>query len=241
MLIPSEGELFRKILGAEWAQLHPDIQARFGKNPAPGKPLNYIGHLTELRCSRVGKLLGYLTMPLIKGALMPFNDANFPVDIQVYSREDGPEIFKQRIYRLHGRKAVQFTSFMRETSKGEVMEYVGMGLCMKLLLDVRGGNLHFESDGYFLELFGYRIPLPALLTPGHTSLCHRNNNAEQFDIRIEITHPLFGRTFTQAGVFREVQCETAPQATAPADSAASLHAESAEMVPNGIFDAGAAP
>jgi hypothetical protein len=37
MNIPSEGELFKKILG------RPDIQARFDKNPAPGKPLNYSG------------------------------------------------------------------------------------------------------------------------------------------------------------------------------------------------------
>lgn len=204
MNVVSEGELFKKILGPEWRRLHPDIQARFDKNPAPGKPLNYRGELSELTCSRLGQVLGYLTMPLIKGALMPFNDANFPVDIQVYSKANCPAIFKRRTYHLNGRKAVQFTSFMRESSKGEVLEYVGMGLGMKLVLDVRGGNLHFESDGYFWELFGVRIALPGLLTPGKTFLCHRNNNASQFDIRIEIRHPLFGTTFTQAGVFREV-------------------------------------
>ena len=170
----------------------------------PGKPLNYRGELSELSCSRIGQLLGYLTMPLIKGALMPFNDANFPVDIQVYSKANCPSIFKQRIYRLNGRKPVPFTSFMRESSRGEVLEYVGMGLGMKLVLDVRDGNLNFESDGYFWELFGMRIPLPGLLTPGKTFLCHRNNNASQFDIRIEIRHPLLGTTFTRAGVFHEV-------------------------------------
>jgi hypothetical protein len=204
MSIPSEGELFRKILGPTWNELHPDIQARFAKNPTPGKPLNYRGELSELTCSRLGRVLGYLTMPLIKGALMPFNDANFPVDIQVYSKRNCASIFKQRVYRLNGRKPVQFTSFMRESSKGEVLEYVGMGLGMKLVLDVRGGNLYFESDGYFWEVFGVRIPLPGLITPGKTFLCHRNNNAAQFDIRIEIRHAWFGTTFTQAGVFREI-------------------------------------
>lgn len=93
---------------------------------------------------------------------------------------------------------------MRESSKGEVLEYVGMGLGMKLLLSVRDGDLYFESDGYFWELFGVRIPVPALLTPGKTFLCHRNNHAAQFDIRIEIVHPLFGKSFTQVGVFREL-------------------------------------
>lgn len=203
-MIPSEGELFKKILGDEWRKLHPDIQARFDKNPLPGKPLCYTGSLSELTCSRLGKLIGYLSMPLVKGALMPYNDADFPVDIQVYSKQNCASIFKQRIYRLNKRKPVMFTSFMSESSKGEVLEYVGMGLGMKLLLDIRDGNLHFESDGYFWELFGIRIPLPDLLTPGKTFLCHRNNSSNQFDIRIEIRHILFGTTFTQAGVFREV-------------------------------------
>jgi hypothetical protein len=49
-----------------------------------------------------------------------------------------------------------------------------------------------------------RVPLPDVLTPGKTFLCHRNNSSNQFDIRIEIRHLLFGTTFTQAGVFREV-------------------------------------
>ncbi|MBJ7313556.1 DUF4166 domain-containing protein [Rugamonas sp. CCM 8940] len=204
MSIPSEGELFKKVLGPAWGGLHPDIQARFDKNPAPGQPLRYSGRLTELRCSRLGRVLGQLTMPLIKGALMPYNDADFPVDIQVYSKPNSAAIFKQRTYRLNGRKPIMFTSFMAESGKGEVLEYVGMGLGMKLLLAVREGNLHFESDGYFWQLFGVRIPLPGLLTPGKTFLCHRNQSANQFDIRIEIHHALFGLMFTQAGIFHEV-------------------------------------
>lgn len=204
MNIPSEGELFKKVLGPAWRGLHPDIQARFDKNPAPGRPLHYSGRLAELSCSPLGRLLGHLTKPLIKGALLPYNDADFPVDIQVYSKPNCASIFKQRTYRLNGRKPVMFTSFMAASSKGEVLEYVGMGLGMKLLLDVREGNLHFESVGYFWQLFGVRIPLPGLLTPGKTFLCHRNQSANRFDIRIEIRHALFGLMFTQAGVFHEV-------------------------------------
>jgi len=205
IVCPSEGELFRKILGAEWQNLHPDIQMRFSKNPAPGKPLYYTGILSELTCSKIGKLLGYLTLPLIKGALIPYNDSNFPVDIQVYSKPNCPYIFKQRIYRLHNRKPIKFTSYMRESEKGEVLEYVGMGLGMKLVLRVQDKNLHFTSDGYFWDIFGYRIPLPGIFTPGKTFLCHQNNNSSQFNIRIEIRHCLFGTTYTQVGIFHETQ------------------------------------
>jgi hypothetical protein len=160
---------------------------------------------------------------MIKGALMPYCDAEFPVDIQVYSKPDCASIFKQRIYRLHGRKPIQFTSYMRESEHGEVLEYVGMGLGMKLVLHVHEGNLYFTSDGYFWEILGVRIPLPGIFTPGKTFLCHRNDSPTQFNIRIEIKHALFGTTFTQVGVFHEIQ----PPENSVATSASSTETAAA--------------
>lgn len=49
--LKSEGELFKKVLGERWKQLHPDIQRRFDADPAIGKPLRYVGTLEELSCS----------------------------------------------------------------------------------------------------------------------------------------------------------------------------------------------
>ncbi len=202
--IPSEGELFKKILAERWGLLHPDIQRRFDKNPSVNKPLEYTGTLSELSCSFWGKVLGYMTKPLIKGALMPYNDADFPVDIKVYSKPNCPYIFKQRTYKLNNRKPIQFTSYMKESNKGEVLEYVGKGLGMKLLVSEKDGNLHFESDGYFWDIGLFRIPLPGIFSPGKTFLTHFNEGENQFRIRIDIIHVLFGKMYTQAGVFREI-------------------------------------
>lgn len=201
--IVSEGELFKKILGAEWNSLHPEIQARFAKNPTLGAPLFYTGFLSELTCSKVGKCIGLLAGPFIKGALIPYNDQDIPVDIQVYSKPNCDFIFKQRIYRLHKRKPIQFTSYMRESEKGEVLEYVGAGLGMKLVLSVCEGNLYFKSDGYFWDILGWRMPIPDWLTPGKVNLSHCNDSVNQFNIRIEIRHVLWGLTFSQVGVFYE--------------------------------------
>lgn len=204
---PSEGKLFKKVMGVAWETLHPDIQARFANNPAPEQPLYYRGILSELHCSWLGKILAFCTMPLIKGALIPYCDRDFPVDIQVYAKKNSPAIFKQRTYHLHGRKPIQFTSYMQESERGEVLEYVGMGLGMKLILFAEQGNLHFVSDGYFWQIFSWRMPLPAMLTPGKTYLWHNNDAPNQFNIRIEIKHYLFGTTFTQVGVFQQILAE----------------------------------
>lgn len=213
---PSEGELFRNTLGERWAALHPDIQRRFGKNPEVGERLYYTGTLEELTASAIGKVIARMSQPLIGGALIPASDRDFPVDIEVYSRAGNPAIFKQRIYRLNGRAPITFTSFMLGNEKGDVFEHVGRGLGMKLHLSVRDGNLHFESGRYFLSLFGKRLPIPHLLTPGKTFLVHQNIAPDRFRIRIEIKHPLFGTTFVQAGEFRELVAATKEHRTASA-------------------------
>jgi hypothetical protein len=198
-----EGELFKKVLGPRWQELHADIRRRFDANPAPGRPLHYLGELSELHCSAFGRVLGWLSMPFAPGALLPYKDRRVPVAIRVYCVDDDPHIFKERTYFLNGRRRVLFTSQMRESPSGEVLEYVGGGLGMKLLLQPRDGDLHFRSDGYFVELWGIRIALPGWLTPGHTALEHCNEGPGHFNIRIEITHPWFGITFRQVGRFRE--------------------------------------
>ena len=136
--------------------------------------------------------------------MIPYNDNDVPVEIEVYCKEGCPHIFKKRIYRLHDRKPIEFVSYMRESSKGEVLEYVGFGLGMKLIVFEKESNLHFRSDGYFWDLRLFRLPLPDFLSPGKTDLVHQDQGEDRFRIRIEIRHPLFGAMYTQAGEFREV-------------------------------------
>jgi hypothetical protein len=78
---------------------------------------------------------------------------------------------------------------------------------MRLRVFEKDTNLHFESDGYFLDVGFCRIPLPELLSPGHTYLTHLNEGESRFRIRIDIRHKLFGPMFVQAGSFREVMGE----------------------------------
>jgi len=202
--IRSEGELFKQILGDKWTHLHPDIQKRFEKNPRLDKPLFYEGSLEILSSSFFGKILATITKPLIKAALIPYSCIDCPVDITVYSKENCPFIFKQRIYAIPGKKPIKFTSYMKESTNGDVLEYVGSGLCMKLTVFEKEGNLHFKSDGYYLDLGFMLLAIPAIFTPGKTYLTHINEGPNQFRIRIDINHFLFGKLFVQAGVFKQV-------------------------------------
>ena len=203
--IRSEGEMIKWALGDQWKDLCPDIQRRFEKNPDIGKPLIYRGTLRELTASFWGKILAKIAKPLIGGALIPHTDYNFPVDIQVYCKEDGNHVYKHRIYKLNNRKPIEFVSHMEQHEDGKrLREYVGAGLGMFLVASAKDGDLHFRSDGYFWEIGKLRIPLPDILSPGKTKLSHNNTGGDKFSIRIDIDHIIFGKMFTQEGVFEEL-------------------------------------
>jgi len=200
----SEGALLKAATGEAWSQLHPDIQQRFEKNPPANHHLYYQGELSRLWCSRLGQCMAWLSLPVIKGALLPWRAQQAPVSIQVFSDPDQDVIYKQRLYYLKPNKPVSFTSKMRATADQFLLEYVGAGLGMELSLQVQNGELHFHSRRYFWELFSKRWSLPHHLTPGKTWLVHRNIDQQRFAIYIEIKHPWWGITFIQEGVFTEV-------------------------------------
>lgn len=75
---------------------------------------------------------------------------------------------------------------------------------MKLIVFEKNGNLHFKSDGYFVDIGSWRLPIPALLSPGEVYLMHIDEGENNFQISIEITHRWLGRTFTQKGRFESI-------------------------------------
>jgi hypothetical protein len=195
----SEGALFRTQVGDAWFRAPENVRLRFDHDPKPGHVIRYVGRMTEVRCSAVGKLLGWMVQRT--GALMPFEGDNVPVDIVVWSDSTGA-VHKRRSYHFQNRRAVVFRSRMVLDPDGRLAEHVGDGLGMYVKVSADGGGLQFTDDGYFLELATMRIGLPKWLSPGRVHLVHADVSADEFDIAIDITHPLFGRLYWQRGRFR---------------------------------------
>lgn len=199
----SEGQLFKSQVGDAWKNLSPHIQARFNANPSPDKPIRYKGVMTRVEASAIGILFANLIR--FSGALLPFTGKDVPTDILVFSKHGMPDIFKQRVYFFADRKPFAFNSSMRLAENGDVLEFVGYGLGMKLLVREKEGNLHFSDNGYFFSLGKWRLPLPGIFAPGKTRLVHSDMGATTFKIVIEITHFLFGKMYYQEGIFHHVE------------------------------------
>jgi hypothetical protein len=65
------------------------------------------------------------------------------------------------------------------------------------------GALVFESQRYFFALGRWHLPVPALLSPGVCRVSHRDLGAGRFRFTLTMTHPRWGQTFHQTGVFAD--------------------------------------
>jgi hypothetical protein len=200
--IETEGQLIKLALGEQWNNLSAKIQARFEDEPSASKPKEYDGVMTEVSCSKLGKLMTYFTR-LINAPLIPYCEKNVPIEVKVYKESGNPIDHKSRIYYFTGKKPFKVHSAMSLNNKGEFEEYVNSWLGMKMKVYAAEGNLYFEGMSYFVKIANWRLPIPLLISPGRAYIKHSDYGDDSFLVRIEMKHPLFGMMFLQEGIFKE--------------------------------------
>jgi len=126
--------------------------------------------------------------------------------VRVYQEPGGGTVW-ERAYHFPGRATRLVRSAKRLDADGTLLECLGAGLHMRLVLAERDHALEFRSTGYFWRLLGIRIPLPARWLPGQTLVTHRDEGAGRFRFTLVIQHPLFGRVVHQDGVFTEQEVD----------------------------------
>ena len=192
-----------ELLGADaWAQLSPAIQRRFA---AGHGPVRYAGQM-QLRCSPLGRVFAALAQwvgsPLAGGRASQVN-----AQVQVRGDGRGGVVWARQLgdEGEAGSQAVRSTK--RLGPDGQLEECTDGGLSMTLGVCVEAGALVFYSRRYFWLLGGWRLPVPALFTPGVCRVEHRDEGPGRFRFTLDMRHPLWGHTFHQTGVFLDpVEC-----------------------------------
>jgi hypothetical protein len=73
--------------------------------------------------------------------------------------------------------------------------------CTRAVVD--DGALVFTSRRFFLSIGSWRLPIPGVLTPGTCRVEHRAIDEHRFSFSLSMTHPLWGMTFRQNGIFND--------------------------------------
>ena len=185
-------DLSRLLGPAAWASLPVSLRRRFAADHGAAR---YQGTLA-LECSAIGAVFAWLTKPL-RAPLPAARAAHVAVTVAVSTKANG--VVWER--RLGARHTVRSTK--SPGPEGTVLERTDGGLGMVLDVTARGGALIFTSRAFFLTIGRWRLPVPALLTPGRCEVVHETIDAARFRFTLTMTHPLWGTTFRQTGVFHD--------------------------------------
>lgn len=176
---------------AAWARLPAAVQRRFAAGHAEA---TYRG-LMDMRCSPLGRVLAWLVKPL-RSPLAAINANGLPTTVRV--RSVGAGVVWERHFgegdgRVFSTKELDANGRLQERTRG--------GLGMALDVFEHEGALVFQSHRYFLDIGALRLVVPRLLSPGTCRVEHRDLGNARFRFTLSMTHPVWGETFHQTGVF----------------------------------------
>jgi hypothetical protein len=128
------------------------------------------------------------------------------------SLPDRPEYFWVRTFVFPGRKPFEFVSSMMCTGETEITEFVRFGFGLRLRVSAQDGGLIEEDLGYTWRVGQWRIPVPINMLMGRARIEEMPISDSEFEMRMALSHPLFGVLFAYDGRFALGR----PQTTGPA-------------------------
>jgi hypothetical protein len=200
----SLGDLrFRALLSDhDWAALPSAIRRRFSHRLAGGATIVYAGTVIATRMSRAGWWLAQAVRPI--GAPLPISRARNVASVVAVTEDlaGGGQVWTRLYARRTGFPQI-IHSAKRFAGPTGLEEHVGFGIGMALTVHVTDAALVFRSAGYFIQLFGRRVPLPRWLSPGVLTVTHGALADGWFSFTLDLVHPRFGALIRQTAVFRE--------------------------------------
>jgi hypothetical protein len=194
---------FRALLSDhDWAALPRAIRRRFSHRLAGGATIVYTGTVIATRMSRAGWCLAQAAR-LIGAPLPVARDHNVASVVSVTEDTvDGGQVWTRLYSRRAGFPQIIHSAKRFAGSIG-LEEHVGFGIGMALTVHVADAALVFRSAGYFIRLFGRRLPLSRWLSPGALTVTHGALADGWFSFTLDLVHPRFGALIRQTAVFRE--------------------------------------
>lgn len=179
-----------------WARLPPAVRRRFGT----GHPdVEYAGRM-DLRCSRVGRVYACLSR-VFSSPLTGLQAKGMPALVRVQANGRGGVVW-ERVFGEAASGAV-VRSTKEPGADGQLTERTDGGLGMALDVFEEDGSLVFQSRRFFLAFGLMRVPVPNWLAPGQCRVSHTDLGGGDFRFTMSMTHPLWGETFHQSGVFND--------------------------------------
>jgi len=186
--------MFRNLLSDQWSSLSPAVQKHYGITE--GEEISMQGELA-VKHGRYIKLL----MPLIRltGALVPVEGEKFIVTVK--NKRAGNTFYWHRQFKKDNKTYV-FKSKMQQYGN-DIVEFVGLGVGIRMGLHEEQGALIYEDKGYVLKLGSIFMPVPIGLFIGKSSIKEFVTEGSDHDLEMQfvVNHPWLGFGFSYMGFF----------------------------------------
>lgn len=191
---------YKRLLGlTQWQRLKPEIRRRFSIRPSANRQITYKGIMTIVYLSFMGKLFAECCR-LIGRPLTTKAGNDVPVEVKLIEDNKHHGIAWQRHYFFNDASQI-ITSTKSINNDGELEEHIGCGFSMRLHVFQKESDLYFQSEKYLFRLGEYTFQIPALLTPGKTTVIHKQLKGNKFRFSLLVEHPVLGITIKQVGDF----------------------------------------
>lgn len=194
---------FKELLGSDWNKLHPEIQSRFSLQHCY-KTTVYRGIMEKVSMSAMGWMFAQFCR-LLGTPLSYGQGENVPTEVVVYPNEELGGTTWDRFYNFKSGKINRVRSTKVILPEAGLIEVAVSGFGMYSKVYVEQEALVFESKRFFCTVFGKRIPIPHLISPGKTIARQTVLGENKFQFSLIIDHMVFGRVFEQIGIFKEVK------------------------------------
>ena len=195
--------LFEQALGPDWARLAPAVQKHYGLALDSSDHIELEGRMSVHYPLPAFVLLGFARL---FGGPVLLREENIPVRVKNSTRSGSKAMFWHRAFKRPGKKAVLFRSFMVHAGGQEIIEYVGkqglVNMGIRMAIREEEEVLIYESTGYLLKIGPVKLPVPGHILLGRARIEERGLDEHRIAMKFGINHPLLGRVYSYAGLFR---------------------------------------
>jgi hypothetical protein len=198
--------IYQKVLGEDFAKLHPKIQQRFGFDSASGVASIGRGVMEHVWHGR-WYTLPFLAIGAWRNIMFPQRGRDVPFTIENYAYRDsfGREtVTWARTYHFpHKEKRFDATMIYSE-QRGKIIDYLGTHQHLAVEIDMSvadNGGMRLKSGAqYFYEgKVGFRFPM---LFSGVADVCEwYDDELDKYRIDVQVRNKVFGLLFGYRGVF----------------------------------------
>lgn len=197
---------FRSEVKGGWHNVYAPIQKRMDHLLVSSEPTTFIGTGFVER-SKIGYIFVQLAR-LLGAPLVWSEDKNVITTVTVAPTKNNLRCWHRHFKFSDGSEQLIQTTKIVDPQLG-FMDAVGKEgekrLATQMSVWSEGKSLYFKSSVYWLRFKYFKIKIPLLLTPGTLFAEHRDEGHGYFRYILSFTHPLWGETFYQDGIFKMIE------------------------------------